>query len=196
MTGRWKIVPGAFGIAGALAAGNVAAAESVYTGLDLDACTVLATDEESGGIALRCPGYRGAPVFVSEGDLRFDVDFGVPNDQWASFGPFNSIHDTVEWRVTDGRPVAAILRFFLDTGMTGGPDDKGQVLLVSKVGGENSPGCAIAAVDVNTVEQPNSVARGAAAMASRIDCGTGAPVAIGAEESFAYSLSGVRPEGQ
>lgn len=178
-----------------VAAGPAHAAESVYTTLDLDACAVLAQDRESGGIALQCEGLPGHPVFASEGDLRFDVDYGAPNTRWESFGPFNSIHDTVEWRVADGVPHAAILRFFVDMGMTGGAEDKGQALVVSKVGTDTAPGCVVAVVDAQ-VEQANGVARGAAAMAPRFACGSDAPVAIGPEGSFAHSFHSIVPEGQ
>ncbi|MFX3680689.1 MAG: hypothetical protein ACN6I5_05670 [Hyphomicrobiales bacterium] len=178
-----------------LAAGHTHAAESVYTTLDLDACAVLDQDDESGGISLQCDGLPGHPVFASEGDLRFDVDYGVPNDRWESFGPFNSVGETVEWRVADGEPHAAILRFFIDTGMTGGPEDKGQALVVSRVGTDAAPGCVVAVVDAK-VEQANGVARGAAAMAPRFACGTDMPVAIGPEDSFARSFNSIVPEGQ
>ena len=71
---------GGLAVASLLAAGaSGLAAESVYTQLDLDACGVLAQDRESGGILLQCPGYADTPVFVAEGDLRFDVDYGVQN---------------------------------------------------------------------------------------------------------------------
>lgn len=183
---------GGLGLAVVASAG---AAESVYTKLDLDACVVLDQDEESGGVLLQCDGLPGYPVFASEGDLRFDVDYGVQNETWQSFSPFNSIGDTIEWRVADGEPHAAILRFFIDTGMTGGALDKGQVLVVSSVGGESAPGCVVALVDAEA-EQPNGVARGAAAMARHFDCASDAPVAIGPEDSFAFSFSGMRREGQ
>jgi len=185
----------AAGFSAAIAVSGAGAAESVYTTLDLDACAVLAQDRESGGIALQCEGLPGYPVFASEGDLRFDVDFGVPNERWESFSPFNAINDVVEWRVTDGEPHAAILRYLIDTGVTGGPEDKGQVLVVSSVGREGTPGCVVALVDA-AIEQANGVARGAAAMAPLFACGTHAPVAIGPEGSFAFSFSGMAPEGQ
>ena len=173
---------------------EASSAESAYTTLDLDACVVLEQDEESGGVRLVCDGYDGVPVYVSEGDLRFDVDYGAPNDIWESFGPFNSINDTIEWRVAGARPHAAILRFFLDTGLTGTAADRGEVLVVAKVGAPDAPGCVVALVDA-AVEQANGVARGAAAMAPGFACGT-QPVAIGPDSSFALSFNNMRPEGQ
>lgn len=175
-------------------ADSALSAESTYTKLDLGACETLSQSEEGGSVSLKCAGLPGYPVFVSEGDLRFDVDFGVANDEFATFGAFNTIGDTVEWRVNDGVPSAAILRFRLDSGITGTDEDRGEVLLVSKVGKDGAPGCAMAAVDVKTNEQPNAVARGAAAMAARFECGTDMPVAIGADGSFATQLSGAELE--
>ena len=79
--------------------------------------------------------------------------------------------------------------------MTGGPEDKGQALVVSRVGTDAAPGCVVAVVDAK-VEQANGVARGAAAMAPRFACGTDMPVAIGPEDSFARSFNSIVPEGQ
>lgn len=171
------------------------AAESIYTSLDLDACTILSQSEEGGSVSLRCEGLPGYPVFAAEGDLRFDIDYGVANQFWQSFGPFNAPGDTVEWRVHDGEPFATIARYFIDTGMTGGPEDKGQVLVVSRVGTQNAPGCVVALVDAK-VEQANGVARGTAAMASDFPCDAAQPVAIGPAGSFAFSFNNMRPEGE
>ncbi len=52
--------------------------------------------EESGGVELRCLGFAGIPLYVTEGDLRMDVDVGMPNGAWTSLGPFNSLGATVE----------------------------------------------------------------------------------------------------
>ena len=168
-------------------------AESAYTTLDLDACSVLETYEEGVGVALQCDGWQGVPVFVAEGDLRFSVSFGVPQETWSSFGPFNSLGETVEWRISGGEASAAILRFRLDSGLTGTAEDRGQVLAAFKVGRDGSPGCVIGAVDAS-VEQPNGVARGIAALASQFDCGTDTAVTIGPDDSHVHSLTGSRPE--
>ena len=169
------------------------AAESVYTKLDLDACTVLERHEEFASVRMVCEGYANNPVYVSEGDLRFDVDYGIENALWESFGPFNSLGDTIEWRVQGDWVYAAILRYFIDTGMTGGPEDKGQALVVSKVSDGASPGCVVAVVDA-AVEQANGVARGAAAMAGRFRCGD-PTIAIGPQDSFVFSFTGAVDEG-
>jgi len=180
---------GLLGLAVGAMSTPAAATDSVYTRLDLRVCKVLKRYEDSGGVRSVCEGHDGIPVYVSEGDLRFDVDYGVANDIWESFGPFNHVGDTVEWRIGNNGPFATILRFFLDSGVTGTPEDKAQILVVSKVGTAAAPGCVIGAVDA-AEEQANGVARGLAAMHAHFVCGTDAPVAIGPDGSLATSLSG------
>jgi len=68
-----------------------------YSSLDLDACERLDSGEE--WVQLKCAGHAGVDVYVSAGDLRYDVDFGAPNDQWESLTGFNEPGSTVEWRM-------------------------------------------------------------------------------------------------
>lgn len=167
--------------------------QSTYTKLDLDACTVLEEFEEGGGVSLRCPGWQGTDVFVAEGDLRFSIGYGAEPENWFSFAPFNSLGTTIEWRYQgDSPPHAAILRFFLDSGM---PDiGKAQALVVHKVLPFGGGSCPIAIVDAS-VEQANGVARGAAALATTLDCATHIPIYTGPGDSLANSFSGARIEG-
>ena len=98
-----------------IAGSQAAAAESVYTKLVFDDCVTLSTDLQGG--RLHCPGYKGYGITFEEGDLRQAVRFGhVGNDElFESFGVFNRINDTIEWRLDDnGVPRAAILRWFLE----------------------------------------------------------------------------------
>ena len=67
-----------------------------------------------------CPGIGGYVVRVTEDDLRMTVSIGrdlkSAADAPASkrqFAPFNSVHDTLEWRMTKGAPFATIQRWFL-----------------------------------------------------------------------------------
>ncbi len=171
------------------------AAESAYTDLDIDACTVLSRQEEEGGsVEMRCPGYRDVPVFFSEGDLRADVDFGASDGVFSTFGAFNNIAGKIEWRHAAGKPFAAILRYNISTGTNEGA--KGDVLLVAKVGRKGAPGCPVAVVDVSTVQQANGVARGAAALAPKFDCKTDKPIAIGAANSLAETFTQAVAEGE
>lgn len=132
--------------------------ESVYTPLDLNDCEALETDEESGSSAFRCQGYQEIPLYVTKSDLRFDVDAGMPNEEWTTLGrPFNSIGDTVEWRIHDGEPVAAILRFNFETG--GVPNNQSSELAVFSVGREGSQGCLVEWVTADVQPNQNTAAR-------------------------------------
>lgn len=168
-------------------------AEIAYTDLDLDSCEMLKRYEETGGFDARCEGLDGYPVFVSEGDARMSVSFGGPRQLFGTFSPFNSIGETVEWRLADGRPQAAIVRFHLSAGADS--DRKADVLLVSKVGDSNAPGCPMAAIDVTGTEQANGVARGVAALASRFDC-KNPPIIIGGQDGLARTFNSAVPEGR
>ncbi|MEM9278670.1 MAG: hypothetical protein AAGA76_08855, partial [Pseudomonadota bacterium] len=90
--------------------GKMHAAESVYTTLDLDKDCVFHSEYEQGASAY-CSGYKGYPVHFSEGDLRQMVRFGHLRSllgQWESFGQFNRVGETIEWRLENNRPYAAI----------------------------------------------------------------------------------------
>lgn len=147
----------------ALAAGP-AAAQSYYTSLDLDSCDVLEVYEETGGADLRCDGYGGFDVLVSEGDARMDVDFGVDNDRFQTFSAFNSVGDTIEWMVDVDGVQAAVIRFHIDV-----DGRSAQALVVSKVGLPDDPGCVVGIVDA-AAEQANGVARGLGGLAKVFDC--------------------------
>src|SRR5690606_25400766 len=98
-------------IAAAALSGGGALAASTYTKIDDAKCETLKTYED-GGVDLRCPGLGDLDVFVSEGDARLDVDFGVKGENFETFSAFNNIGDTVEW-LTNARgvPEAAIIRY-------------------------------------------------------------------------------------
>ncbi|MER0237385.1 hypothetical protein [Fulvimarina sp. MAC8] len=148
------VAPILFALLAAIAPLDGAAAnESAYTKIDFNACKTLSFTEEGGSVSLRCPGYQGIPIYYNEGDLRVDVDFGSPNTLFETFSPFNSTGDTVEWRLSDGEPIAAILRFHLDPGDGG---EKGQVLSVHAMGTLEKPGCAVAYVDARANPMPTS----------------------------------------
>ena len=127
---------------------------SAYT--EIAGCETLRVYEESGGVEQRCPGYGGVPLFVSEGDLRYDVDAGVPNGVFTTASPFNAIRPTVEWRLRDGRPFAVIVRYDLDAG-DGGPT--ASELAVISVGTEGAPGCLVGWVPADAAPSQNEAAR-------------------------------------
>ena len=155
-------------------------AESVYTPLETDDCDVLETYED-GSVDLRCDGLQDVDVFVSDGDARLDVDYGIKNENFESFFAFNGVGETIEWMLgEDGEPYAAALRFFIDV-----DGRKAQALVVSKVGSEDQVGCVIGVVDA-VAEQPNGVARGLGAMAPLFDCASDQVVIVpGASELVA-----------
>lgn len=150
--------------AAAVLVGGGAEAASVYTRIDDAQCDVLRTYED-GGADMRCPGLDGLDVFVSEGDARLDVDYGVRTENFETFSAFNTIGDAVEW-LTDARgvPQAAIIRFLISV-----DDRKAQALVVSRINTEAQDGCVIGVVDA-ALEQANGMARGIGAMAPTFDC--------------------------
>lgn len=155
---------------------------SAYTDLNLDAdCLVLEADDF--GATWSCPGYKGYPLRVQEGDLRFSLSYGFNPDANAvgfqTLPPFNRLGEKLEWRLSNdsGRwmPVATIVRYFTADVETG--EDKGQVLVVSKV----APGefCHVAYVDALANKDANQLARDAADKAEAFDCAADEPEVIG-----------------
>ena len=157
--------------------------ESAYTKIDLDKTCKFYSTYEAGGSA-RCAGFRDYPIYFAEGDLRQMVRFGhVPEEapRWESFGEFNRINDTVEWRINDGIPHAAILRWFIENtdNETGSvtPETTGQVLVISTVGEpHNSKSCVAGYVDARANPGANEIAREVADTTARnFVCGEDRP---------------------
>jgi hypothetical protein len=136
--------------------------QSTYTDLSLDLCSVTKTNDF--GTTWACPGYKGIPVMVAEGDLRFMVSYGLKSTEEPAaeqtLPPFNTIGPKIEWRLSnkEGRwkPFATILRYFV--GEEGKP--KGEVLVVTRLG-EGST-CQIAYVDALANPNANELAQQAA----------------------------------
>lgn len=167
------------------AAAPVCAAGFYHTPLDLEACEVTRT-YEGGGADLRCPGYGGFDVFVSEGDARTDVDFGLRNDDFQTFSAFNGVGRTVEWLETENGVEAATIRFLIDV-----DGRSAQALVVSRVGVPGAPGCVVGIVDA-AAEQANGVARGLAALASQFDCAADRIVIVPGARDLVQDFSGAR----
>ncbi|RYH13596.1 MAG: hypothetical protein EON57_01710 [Alphaproteobacteria bacterium] len=150
-------------VAAVLSGSGVQAASS-YTKIDDAKCETLKTYED-GGVDLRCPGLPGLDVFVSEGDARLDVDYGLRGENFETFSAFNNIGDTVEW-LSDakGVPQAAIIRYLISV-----DGREAQALVVSRINTEAQDGCVIGVVDAK-LEQANGIARGIGAMAATFDC--------------------------
>ncbi|URK86841.1 hypothetical protein LP421_22350 [Rhizobium sp. RCAM05350] len=144
--------------------------DSTYSDLDTDHCkSLLPEDTEGGGISLRCKGFKDYAVYFKEGDLRQSILFGPVSDAYIadvfeSFEPFNNATPKIEWRLgADGKPVATILRWFLENidPVTYEPSPKleGQVLVVSKVADDTRQGCVVGYIDALANPEPNALAR-------------------------------------
>lgn len=140
---------------------------SSYTKLDLDTCDVLDKSTGEGSwIEFRCPGLKDIPLFVSEGDGRFDVDAGIKNGDFATISAFNEIGDTIEWRLRDGVPFAVIFRY-RDVSMESSPRS---VLAVETIGSDGVPGCRVAQIDASTAEANQRARKIADTEAAGFDC--------------------------
>jgi hypothetical protein len=157
----------------ALAATPVAADEvtSAYTDINLDECLVWETSDF--GSSWACAGYKGYPVRVAEGDLRFFLSygFGAPAERAAEQTPppFNYLGQTIEWRLSDDtggwRPFATIVRYFVDNDT----DTDGQVLVVTRL--EPGATCQVAYIDALANPDANELARQTADdIAPTFDC--------------------------
>lgn len=159
---------------------------SIYTDLNLDECMVLEADDF--GASWACPGYRGYPLMVQEGDLRFSLRYGFNIDKnnagFQTLPPFNSLGSKLEWRLSNasGRwlPVATIVRYFTADPETG--EDSGQVLVVTQLQEGNT--CHIAHIDARANANANELARQAADKAGDFDCLTDEVEIIGAFEAY------------
>jgi hypothetical protein len=180
-----RAAPGAIAALVLFAAVPVLAADiqSAYTDLDIEQCTTIQADDF--GALWACPGYKGTPVRVTEGDLRntisFGLDSGAERAAEQTMPPFNSLGGKIEWRISNRegqwKPFAAIVRFFVDNGTGAEPQKQGQVLVVTQV----KPGatCHIAYIDALANPDANAMAQKAAdEKAGDFDC-AGEPEIIG-----------------
>ncbi len=161
--------------------------ESSYTDLDLNTlCTVIESDDF--GTMWACPGLKGIPVMVSEGDLRMFVSYGLTSTTEKAaeqtLSPFNRLGSKIEWRVSNAeghwKPFATILRYFVQREET---ESEGQVLVVTKV----KPGatCQIAYIDALANPDANELARNAADEgAPGFDCEADEPEYVGKFEAW------------
>lgn len=122
------------------AAAQSTPATSAYTGLDLDKCTPLDRKPEPASGRWRCKGYAGIPLFVQDGDDRFDVDAGREDSDQSWSDSFDYPGKTVEWRLHRGKPFAII--YGLDSANPEAP--KWSRLMVETIGRGS---CRVAAID-------------------------------------------------
>lgn len=168
----------------ALATPAHAAFNSAYTDLDLNECLVL--DADDFGASWSCPGYKGYPLMVTEGDLRFSLiyGFGAKMADGQTLPPFNTLGDKLEWRLSNdlGRwmPIATIVRYHTADPQTG--QDKGQVLVVTQLVEGNS--CHIAYIDALANANANELARQAADTSGKFDCASDEVEIVGSFEAY------------
>ena len=125
-----------FSILGALAlfgcvAGSAASASAApagaarYTSLDPAKCRLLELNEEEGGYSRHlCPGIGGYKLEMSESDLRQEILVIAPGGRRSQLqlstlvanGAFNSLGNTAEWRGSQRRPTALIVRLSVSSG--------------------------------------------------------------------------------
>ena len=146
--------------------------QSTYTDLNLDDCSIVTSDDM--GSTWTCSGYRGIPVMVGEGDLRFFISYGLKMTEERAaeqtLPPFNHPGEKVEWRLgmKDGelKPIATILRYF--TQREEG-EDEAQILVVTRLG--LGATCHVAYIDATANDDANELAQRAAdEIAPDFDC--------------------------
>ena len=143
-------------IAGAAPA-QPAGVTSAYTSLDLDRCEVVDNGETPQSMEWRCGGHAGLPLFVQNGDDRYDVDAGMQDEDALWADTFDYPGDTVEWRLKSGVPFAIIYRL-----RSSNPDHPAtSKLVVETIGKDGRRGCRVASVD-GAAADANVLARKAA----------------------------------
>ena len=130
---------------------------SVYTTLKPTACEDVTPEEaREYGSVFTCKGYDDIDVRVAEGDLRMFVSYGPGAAKQTAatetLPQFNTIGDTLEWRLADGKPFATILRFRWDS-----DNGQGSTLVVTKLG--RSDACHVAYVMATGNPNANVLAR-------------------------------------
>jgi hypothetical protein len=182
---------GAAVAAGVLAsAAGAQAPQSQTTSLKEKDCCVAQKSkpkEEMPWVTLSCKGAGGLVVRIADVDLRQTVSIGpslaVAARQPAaseSFGPFNHVGDTMEWRLRGAKPYAAIVRWNIadneDTDASGRPKDV-PVLVVMRL----APACQVAFIDATA--NPDSAAlaqKTADEKAEGFRCGNDEAAVVGA----------------
>jgi hypothetical protein len=162
---------------------------SVYSSTATRNCKKVdaAKDGEGDWSVWLCPGIGGYVVRLTEDDLRMTVSIGrnlkaAANEPASKhqFAPFNSVHDTIEWRTVKGQPFATIQRWFLadvENSDKSGKPGQAAMLVVTRL----NPACHVAYVDVsaNAGVNANELARNAADQHTRgFDCNN-QPIVIG-----------------
>lgn len=130
---------------------------AVTTPFDPDACQ--ATGDASTSV---CPGLGETKVFVKGGpNGRFDVDLGRSNGRFQSPEGARVVGRTLEWRLSNERPVAALVRYE-------GPQET--VIAVVRVAAE-AAGCLIESIEGDGDAELEGARSIADDQAADFDCG-------------------------
>lgn len=186
----------------ALFAFIVFAAQSNYTKYNLETdCTFDKPDDDDMagiGASAICKIAGKPDLYFAEGDLRHSVGFGA-KQRFESFGVWNNMGSTVEWRSDQNGIYAAILRFYVSNynDETGDfdTDNQGQILLVHKVAKTTSDQtCVIGMVDARGNTNANILAREVADnMAKTFNCDTDIPQYHGEKSQHAADFMNNKP---
>jgi hypothetical protein len=164
-------------------------AQNQYTSAKQKDCRIAEKSkpkEEMPWVAQSCKGVGGLIVRIFDVDERQTVSFGKTVAAAAKepaaeqgFGPFNHVHDVIEWRMRAGKPFATIQRWFLADNEKPKPDGRPTdvpVLVVIRL----SPACHVAYVDASANADANELARQAAdEKAAGFTCGKDEAAIVG-----------------
>jgi len=169
-------------LAAALAA-PAGAAQFIYTPTSGPSCASLDSKPELS--SWRCPGPAGYGAVFSDAATMVGVSFGptgkekaIVDDDLTWLAGRKAFGDKIEWRMTAGKPYAAILRIWHNepNPTTGEDQDVGE-LLVIKVSAEGA--CRVATVSAQR-RDANAAARALAdSEATSFRCGINRPTPIG-----------------
>jgi len=138
---------------------------SAYMDLNIDQCVLMQIFDY--GTQYACEGYKGYPMLVGEGDLKFFVSYGfnAPNEEAAkqTIYPYNFLDNNIEWRLKTKNgaffPFATILQFsiYLPDEYLESQKTEQEILVVTKLEENNT--CHIAYIDIKKTNNANEIAR-------------------------------------
>jgi len=142
--------------------------------------------EEMPWVVQSCKGVGGFIVRIFDADLRQTVSYGKTLAAAAKepaaeqgFGPFNHVHDTIEWRLRDGKPFATIQRWFIADNEKPKPDGSPTdvpILVVMRL----APACHVAYIDATANADANALAQQTAdEKAATFTCGKDQVTVVG-----------------
>jgi hypothetical protein len=161
-------------------------AASAYSVLDLKKCRHTAGKDVEDYGEWSCAGYGGIGVYVSGGDQRSYVSYGLNAKRQPAarqtLASFNGEGNNIEWRGArsiDGtlKPYATIMRWST-TVSSGDEPVKGQVLVVTRLGAGGV--CHVGYVDGRANTDANALAQKIADENARtFKCGADKPIVLG-----------------